>query len=96
MKFTDLIPGKYYYGICNNKWINIWLSKGDNKYSYSIRIHKNEYTNNWDDSSSYTSNSTSHKWEIREATPDEIYWLNLCIKEDKFVEKHKIEYYELY
>lgn len=96
MKITDLIPGKYYHIIAHEQdktYENISLCKDKLKAEYCLSIHNSRFNPKpWINSTW----RTDLDWNIRLATPKEIQYLELCVKEGRFVEKPKIEYYELY
>lgn len=81
IKINELIDGQYYYMIGDGKWTEIQKSAGGTAYYYTIKPDREKFNKSegrW---------RTDISWVARLATYDEIEWLELCNKENKFVPK---------
>ena len=88
MKYTDLISGKYYY----TDWVD-----GEG-YKYILQYTPNKSDNiDLTHNKFYKARGCFERTDVvfRIATPFEIQWLQMCQKENKYIE-FKEPIYELY
>lgn len=95
MKYTDLKPGNYYFAEREdwNSWVvQIKEVRGEDIDVFvSITINGGYY-----DSPEWTTDGK--EWFFREASPEEILWIQTCLKNREFIPLNEIKQleYEIY
>lgn len=89
ISIKELVSEQYYY-MESNTWT--YISKHDSGFKSMYHIHNKKFETP-DEGVKWREDIT---WNIRLATSDEIEWLELCKKENKYMEKPIKQLYEIY